>query len=205
MSRLSLTLAAALLTFPASGAPKLKAVPVTTYFPTTVGDRWVTEIKSADRTTEVTEVVTAVEKADGAVVVSIARENNGQIDTDLSRMKMTDKGLFRISNLGTVFTEPYCVLQLPSKPGTTWTAEANRGGATPTTFKYTAGKEEEVEVPAGKFRALRLDVETEVPGRTGDPIRSSIWYAPNVGVVKQERFDTDGGYIKVMKSFKPGK
>ena len=40
--------------------------------------------------------------------------------------------------------------------------------------KYTIGGEEEVEVPAGKFRAVRLD-------RSGGV---QVWIAPGVGTLK---------------------
>ena len=67
------------------------------------------------------------------------------------------------------------------------------------------GKEEDVEVPAGKYRAVRIDVEIESPGRAGETTRSSIWYAPRVGVVRQVHGEPDTGYVKVLKSFKSGK
>jgi hypothetical protein len=203
MPRTTLSVLVGLLFVPVAGsAPKLKDVPAPVYFPTTVGDRWVTEYKYPTSTAEVTEVVTAVETKEGVTVVTIARQVNGAVDPDVSQMRVSDKGLFRVSNLGTVFDAPYCVLKRPLKPGMTWTSEVIRAGTTSTTFKYTAAKEEDVEVPAGKFRAYRLDVEYE---RGGEAKKSSIWYAPKVGVVRHEVFDPVSGYVKVLKSFTPGK
>lgn len=195
-------LAAMTLVLPTVAAPRLKDQPAQSYYPLAVGTRWVTEFKYPTSTVETTEVVTAVEKKDGATVVSVGREVAGKVGTELSQMRVTDKGLFRMSSLGTVFTEPYCVLQLPLKPGVAWTAEANRGGVTPTKYHYKAVKEEDVEVPAGNFKAFRIEVEYESAGATQ---RSTIWYAERVGVVKQEHKDKDSGYVKVLKSFTSGK
>ena len=52
-------------------APRLKDEPAHIYFPMTVGDRWVVEMKYQTTTTEHTEVVTAVEKKDGATVTTV--------------------------------------------------------------------------------------------------------------------------------------
>jgi hypothetical protein len=185
---------------PAAAAPKLKDRSDRVYYPVTVGDRWVTEFRYPDRTVEVTEVVTAVETQDGARVESVSRENDGRASPDVSQMKVTDNGLFRVSQLGVAYAAPYCVLRLPLTPGATWTSEARSVIGTEARLKYTAVREEEVEVPAGKFRAFRLDVELEWSGKT---THSSVWYAPRVGVIKQEH--KDAGYVQVLKSFTPGK
>ena len=59
---------------------------------------------------------------------------------------------------------------------------------------------EDIEVPAGKFSAVR--VEDEYSFRGGEEkSRETYWFAPNVGVVK-----ADYGHTKViLKSFVPGK
>jgi hypothetical protein len=193
------------LSVPAGSAPKLKDAPVPVYYPTRVGDRWVTETKYADSTAEVTEIITAVEKKDDGLVVSIAREADGRASPNVSHVKVSDKGIFRMSQLGTAYDAPYCVLQLPLKPGATWAAEVKRNGAVSSEFKYTAVQEEDIEVPAGKFRAFRIDLEIVRPGRPVDPVRASLWYAPRVGVVRHDYGDKETGYVKVLKSFTPGK
>jgi hypothetical protein len=186
---------------PTESAPRLKDVPGGPYFPTTVGDRWVTEMRYQTHTTEFTEVVTAVEKKDGALLVTVGREVDGAVGPNQSQVRVTDKGLFRLSNLGTVYDAPYCVLQLPPKLGNAWTSEVVSGGTVTSTFRYKALKEEDVEVPAGKFRALRIEVDIDNRGRAG---RSVLWYAPRVGVVKMEHDAGDSSYVRVLKSFTPG-
>ena len=143
-------------------------------FPTTVGDRWVTEMRYQTHTTEFTEVVTAVEKKDGGLLVTVGRESAGVVGPNQSQVRVTDKGLFRLSNLGTVYDAPYCVLQLPPRPGDNWASEVKSGGAVTSTFKYKTIREEDVEVPAGKFRAVRIEVDIDSRGRTS---RSVLWYS----------------------------
>ena len=191
-----------LAVLPVGSAPRLRDEPPRVYFPMTVGDRWVVEQQLQSGSEEYTEVVTEVEKKDGATIVTVGREVDGKAGPALSHVRVTDDGVYRMSLLGTKYDPPYCVLRLPLKPGLTWKSEVQSGGVVRTTFQYKAVGEEDVEVPAGKFRAFRLDVNVDSNGRQRT---SSIWYAPNVGVVKLDHRDADGGYVRVLKSFRPGK
>ncbi len=179
---------------PAISAPRLNDAPVMIYYPTTVGDRWVTETKYSDRMETLTEIVTALEKKDGAMIVTVCKESDGKVQPAKSEMKVTDEGLFRMSAYGAVFEKPYPILKMPLKVGLTWTVEASGS-----TLKYKVAKEEEIEVPAGKFKTFRLDVNL------GENSLASIWYAPRVGVVRQEYKSNNLDYVKTLKEFKPGK
>src|SRR5688500_2877984 len=114
MTRLLAACAILLAVAPVGSAPRLKDEPRGVYFPMTVGDRWVVEMRYATTTSEYTETVTAVEKADGGTVVTVARGADGQPDSH-SQVKVTDQGLFRVSNLGTTYDPPYCILKFPVK------------------------------------------------------------------------------------------
>jgi hypothetical protein len=119
---------------PVGSAPRLKEEAARVYFPMTVGDRWVVELRYKTTSEEYTEVVTAVEKKDGATVVTVGREADGKAGPPLSHVKVTDEGLFRMSHLGTTYDPPYCILKVPLKPGQTWTSEVTSGGAVRTSF-----------------------------------------------------------------------
>ena len=70
-------------------------------------------------------------------------------------------------------------------------------------FKYTTGKEEEVEVPAGKFKAIRVEMENVINGAV---FRTTYWHAPGAGMVKIVSHDHKrGDRVQVLKSFTPGK
>jgi hypothetical protein len=60
--------------------------------------------------------------------------------------------------------------------------------------------EEVVEVPAGKFTAVRVD---SVYSADGEESTMSRWFAPNVGLVKMVH--GGGSRTTVLKSFTPGK
>jgi len=192
---------------PAGSAPNLKDVPDRPYYPTTVGDRWVMELRGSNAggeyTQRTTEVVTAVEKnKDGDIIVSVSREVDGKFTPKPAQMKVSSNGLFRISVGETVFDTPYCVLKLPLKSGEKWTSEVKVKAETQTTFKYEVAKEEEVEVPAGKFRATRINVKADFRGSTS---KYTIWYVPQIGSVKEQLEGENSKHVREMKSFKRGK
>src|SRR5688572_4730755 len=159
----------AALLAPAAAAPVPKDKKDVLYFPTAVGASWT---YSAGKS-EFTEVVTSVERKDGgAVVVAISRDTKGRI-TPLYTYEVSAKGLFRVATGKTPLDPPRCLLKLPAKDGDTWDHEPKpkmgwKG-------KYVFKGEEEVEVPAGKYKALK--VEAELQATTG-PNRTTYWYAP---------------------------
>jgi hypothetical protein len=70
--------------------------------------------------------------------------------------------------------------------------------------KFTVGGEEEVEVPAGKFKAIRIRQESTLKNRSVS--RVIDWWAPGRGTVKSRQIYDDGTeVVRVLKSFKPAK
>ncbi len=65
------------------------------------------------------------------------------------------------------------------------------------------GKEEEVDVPAGKFLALRVEFECE----SGDfTQKDSLWYSRGVGLIKIVSTVGKGREMTTeLKEFTPGK
>jgi len=78
-------------------------------------------------------------------------------------------------------SDPVPVFKAGEKAGATWEAVWNEGRAEWKTT-YTVGDEEEVEVPAGKFQAVR--VSRVIDGGGLKQQRATDWYAPGVGRVK---------------------
>jgi len=71
-----------------------------------------------------------------------------------------------------------CWLKLPAKPGAEWTHKSRVGR-----LAMTLSGEEEIEVPAGKYKALKVVADLEVNGAKG---RMTIWYAKGVGEVRSD-------------------
>ncbi|MBX9580598.1 MAG: hypothetical protein K2X87_09850 [Gemmataceae bacterium] len=160
------------------------------YYPTTVGARLVyaTNVPGLD----VTLVVTGVERVAGGKLVTTALVSPAGETTLYQKVKVTARGLFLANPDGHDFEPPRCFLELPPKAGSRWPF---RFGGVEVDATMSAGGVEEVEVPAGKFRAARVAVECE-----GVPFVS--WYAPTVGVV---RADVSGGTGLALKSYTPGR
>ncbi len=178
------------------------------YYPTKVGDKRVYETSVADRVIEITtEVVTKVEMKDGRLQVSTKREIAGKAIGDAgkaigdSTVEVSHKGVVAISIGGRALPILVPLLKLPAKDGDSWDYGPNMK---PT---FTVVKvDEEVEVPAGKFRALRVEWEINLEMQPiGKGLKTTAWHAPGVGVVKTVTVSGGTERTQVLKSFTPGK
>src|SRR4051794_13835172 len=154
---LPVLLIAAVVAVAAPGSKERDKAPL--YHPTREGTKRVYENRVGDSAAEFAELVTKVEAKGGGFRVTTSREMNrggtATIVTDVSA-----NGVFRVANGGAELPEPLPLLKLPAKPGDTW--EATRPGPpgeAVVTTTYTVGKEEEVEVPAGKFKAIPVEAK----------------------------------------------
>ena len=173
----------------AAPAPKAKET-AAGYFPTRIGDKRDYEVRSGDKVESTyADTVTKVEKADAALHVTITREYSDSRPF-VTIIAVAADGLFRVSLNGRTLDTPVPLLKLPAKTGTKW------GGDAVSEPTYTVAGEEEVEVPAGKYKAIRVD------STFGGETRMSLWFAPSVGLVKQA---TPGQGTVVLKAFTPGK
>lgn len=171
----------------AHAAPGLKSKDAV-WFPTKEGDTRVYEVRVGDKVeSSFKDKVTRVEKKDEGFEVTIARDGPGA-NSFVTVISVTREGLFRVSFNGAPLDKPVPLLKMPAKVGTQWELD---GGAT-----YTITKEEEVEVPAGKFPAIRVE---SVSGTS----KTLLWFAANVGVVKMQTEGSDR--VQVLKEFKAGK
>ena len=160
---------------PIAPPPRVAAL----YFPTTVGTKWVYEGTGGPEVHE----VTAVEVKDGRKIVSVTWE----LDLASGKTKAVDRfhvssvGVFKLGVNEKVYDPPQCVLQLPHVPGQDWKWQPK--GDDKDTWSYTAAGVEEVEVPAGKFEAIRVE-QVMTLGKYS--LKTISWYAKGVGVVKRE-------------------
>jgi hypothetical protein len=193
-----------LVTLPVLAAPKLK--PPTYYHPTRVGDRREYEEtggRLGDQAITFTEVVTKVEDRDGRLLVSMNMDKDGK-SWWVHPFEVWTDGVYRSRTRG---TEAIPVLKLPVKAGSTWSARI--GPATGKGFLYTytvRAVDEEIEVPAGKFKAICVEEATKLGDE--DMSKTTSWYAPEVGLVKSV-LSYSGGKVKdrvqVLKAFKRGR
>jgi hypothetical protein len=175
-------------------APKNKLV---YYYPLQVGDTLVYEIKTGAMTREQIEVVAAVEEKEGKRLVSMVYQS-GETKRPAGKVQVSEHGLVRLAASTREFSTPHPLLKLPLKAGASWTT--NLDGPVKS-YKSKAIGEEEVDVPAGKFKALR--VETSFVSAKERETTVSFWYAPNLGVVKSVSRVNERETVQVLKSFKP--
>lgn len=171
---------------PAAPVPREHRRPVP-YFPTAVGTRWVYERDGR----ELVDTVTAAERAGGAVLVTVRREDSGTV-VGQDKLLVSGEGVFRVAATGQRLDPPVCLVRLPVPAR--WAVTG--GGVTGT---CAARRVEAVDVPAGRFEAVRVDGVYTVHGTAAT---STEWYAPGVGVVRQE---TGVGSTLRLVSFTPGR
>jgi hypothetical protein len=183
----------------AESAPKKGDDKTVLYLPTTVGDKRIMEQTWNGMTNESTEYVTAVETKDGMTLVSFAREEGGPT---IFQYGASADGVFAVAAGTVVYDTPHRLLKLPAEVGETWEVVPSAPpGKTALTFKYTTGKEEEVEVPAGKFKAVPVEMSYMV---NGSVLRTTCWHAPGIGVVQSVLHVGGGGdRVQVLKAFIP--
>lgn len=177
----------------AGAAPRKEAPKERLYLPTTVGDKFVYDVSIGDQKTEVVELVTEVVKKDGMTIVTFSRDGPKEFSY---RLACSTDGIFRVSSGSTVYDKPYRLLQLPLREGESWEPEDS--------VKFTTGREEDIEVPAGKFRAIR--VECEYMGQNGRVNGTTFWFSPGMAVIKTvTKASVATGRVQVLKSFTPGR
>jgi hypothetical protein len=216
LGTLILTLAAApvLLTISCGLRPGRKETEATLYFPTRVGS---IRIYRGDLFggCEWAEVVTAVEEKDGQHLVTVAATKVGEMvdaNTERQRYVVSREGVFHQAYYWPIehtewkeITPPNCLLKLPYSPGNRWHRTMNwfREPDDPEQkLNLITGGIEEVRVPAGTFRAIRVD---GVGDYLGKHCQLTVWYAPGVGTVRSRTNDRGAVWTAELYSFTPGK
>ncbi|HVK11304.1 MAG TPA: hypothetical protein VM597_21215 [Gemmataceae bacterium] len=171
----------------AAPAPKAKEKdPV--YFTTRLDDKREYEVRSGDKVESTyTDLVTQVEKADGALHVTITRDYPGS-RAFVTVIAVSAEGLHRVSSNGKALDTPIQLFKAPPKVGATW-----KWGA----MTYGIVGEEEVDVPGGKYKAFKVE------SSGGGDSKTVQWFAPGIGLVKQS--ETGSDTTIVLKAFTPGK
>lgn len=182
----------------AAPVPKAKAPEL--YYPTVEGTKYVMRRTVGKETVETTHTVTKAEEKDGTHTVTVSRDVGGQVVE--FRCEVSAKGVFAVADPRGKFADPQPVLKLPAKEGDTWTSERPGPGKVAFTITHTVGKEEEVVVPAGKFKAIPVTTEDRL---SGEARSVTTWYAAGVGVVKTVAVSNGAEQVQELKEFTPGK
>jgi hypothetical protein len=190
-----------LLPLSAVAAPRPKDLPDEgLWFPVTVGTRWVYEGPNGEYEEAITDA-----KGDGkGTVVTVVRTKGGKEEWQ-STFRVTRAGFDMLASGGVTYDRPCPFLKTGAKPGEEWEYAYTRP---PTAFhsRLKVVGPEKVEVPAGKFDAVRVDAAESnsrvgAANQNGPAIESSCWYAPGVGLVRQ----VWRGQVTTLKALHPAK
>jgi hypothetical protein len=152
-------------------------------------------------------VVTSVTKTGAGTVVILSIEEDGRKDGLFYTYLVSPKGLFTIETKTTGYNAftwkhdpPLCLLKLPHKDGARWEYRCppQPGGLVAIKAMNTAHGVEDIEVPAGKFEAIRVDHRGTSNGKLSS---ATFWYAPEVGLVKM----VAEGIVQELTSVEPRK
>ncbi len=178
------------------------------YFPVTVGAKWVYEEEALSGSkSEVIDVVTRVERKGAARRVTVREERDGKVCA--RNMERFGRRARRLGRRRPSARSPRGAFKLPAKVGDTWEWEDTMDLRLPGPPQFVAVAnhcrtvaEEEIEVPAGKFRAVRVEIKAQV---LTIPLQVDEWFAPGVGLVKMVNKSGDKVQTITLKSFTPGK
>jgi len=179
------------------------------YHPTRVDDRWVytltyhkLDTANQNRLVQVQEdrtwVVTAARVTGREAVVRTAIVADGR-ETPMQTLRVSAEGVFILKGPdGKEVSPPNPLLKTPVRVGDAWEREGNSVVGAIRTRREVRGVEW-VEVPAGKYQAVRVDTRLRAGG---EDYRLTDWYAEGVGLVQSA---SDGLVSTVLKSFTPGR
>ncbi|HEV3409823.1 MAG TPA: hypothetical protein VG095_05990 [Chthoniobacterales bacterium] len=150
--------------------------------PTTPGTSWEYEVRNgAQSSHRMIRLVGREEIAGNELVRCETLEDGALLKTELIRIDERGVALHQRANGKTItFEPPQVIVPAPPALGATWDVhDPNPGGEQFRRFRFAA--EEDITVPAGKFRAWRIECEQPWPVSS----RLQRWFAPGVGFVKE--------------------
>ena len=211
--RPALALVALVVLWPA--APTAEAAPGTddTYYPLAKGSKWVYSTDYADDTILVHEV-TGIEKVGDIECFVVEHKTVGPtLGTRIMRKEWVaasgDGILIHKVSRGKSELEvekPFFKIKHILRKDDEWKGQA-KAEENPPHYEYRVEGEEDIEVPAGKYKAVKVHVKIESGSRHA--AEGSEWYAKNVGIVKSEitirAAGEDFSMVSELKKFEPGK
>lgn len=166
-----------------------------------VGNRWDNIMKSDENVTERTDKVIGTANVGDKncyVIASTLLANSGNTVTE----RPLETNYYYITNdtlennikiLGSgdgkiIYYPPQPVLKLPLKKGKTWKWEGSVNRIFNGTVTYTVNGMEEVDIPAGKFKAVSITALADFSGPDGRRHNSdtTFWLVKDIGLVKIE-------------------
>jgi hypothetical protein len=150
-----------------------------TYFPLDVGNEWHFKATLGNNSSTVISRIANIERVGDLSLNRLEASTNGKVILN-EHLSQTKEGIFRHRSNGEEISPPICLLKYPVKSGSRWRGEFTAGTDA---GKYAAeATEEEVGVPAGKFKAVKVVLTAEIKSVN---INTSYWFVKDLGIVKE--------------------
>jgi hypothetical protein len=152
------------------------------YYPLKVGSTWHHQLDAGNgQKIQLVSQIAGTDTIAGRELARLEVSANGQKLPATDHLERTDGGVFRVRMGPLELAPPICLIKYPLKSGQTWGGEMKVSGKS-VTVEGREGEAEDVQVPAGKYRAIPCTVVVS----DGDAKSTNIfWFADGVGIVKQ--------------------
>ncbi len=170
------------------------------YYPLKPGTKWTYDLDPGNgRKIRVTNQIARIETIDGKSMARVETVINGRV-AQTQHLLSTPEGVFRYRISDADVSPPLCILKYPLKEGETWEAAPMIGGEQ-LKMSFKSGRHEEVISTAAKYQAISVVCEINVEGTR---VKTTSWYAPNVGMVKDTREFGDKTITMDLVTFEAG-
>jgi hypothetical protein len=174
------------------------------FYPLKVGTKWNYELDAGQpQKGMITSVIAAEETADGKPIARLEVYINGQKAPTTEHLMSNKDGVFRVKINNQQLDPPLCILKYPLKAGQKWDTKTTAIGQQ-LDVSCRQGAEEEVQVPAGKYKAVPCVIETSTQTQQGAmKIVNTYWFVDDVGVVKQKMNFGDKVILMELTKYEP--
>lgn len=174
------------------------------FYPLKAGNKWTYQIDSdavAKGSAKLVNEIAKMEKIDGVSLARLETTAKERVAAT-EHLSVNEKGIFRHRYNGGEITPPICLLKFPIKKDSTWKTESMAGKEKLSVS--CKSDEEEIEVPAGKFKTMKVVMDAEVAG-AGILVSTTYWFAQGVGIVKQHVNINSMQFTLLLEKFEEGK
>lgn len=174
------------------------------YYPLNAGNKWTYQIESDNIPKGSAKLVNQIAKIEKIDNVSLARLETTAKEriAATEHLSVNEKGIFRHRYNGVEITPPICLLKFPIKKNDSWKTESVTGKEK--VKMVCKSDEEEIEVPAGKFKTVKVVLDAEVVD-AGIIVSTTYWFASRTGIVKQHVNINGMQFSILLEKFEEGK
>lgn len=174
------------------------------YYPLNAGNKWTYQIESDNIPKGSAKLVNQIAKIEKIDNVSLARLETTAKEriAATEHLSVNEKGIFRHRYNGVEITPPICLLKFPIKKNDSWKTESVTGKEK--VKMACKSDEEEIEVPAGKFKTVKVVLDAEVVD-AGIIVSTTYWFASRTGIVKQHVNINGMQFSILLEKFDEGK